>query len=138
MPGSAWTWPAAPGAGEEAGVLLETPAYFCHPLLHCTLNLSSGNRDQVMENSRDEAEEGSERELPRGGCGTRGCRRGRRGHWPFGHGICVSLILGTVSSSVACVFKNHREMERVQKRATKMADKNAFVVQARISASAWV
>lgn len=116
---------------------MKTPTSFCNPPLHCTLNLSGGNRDQVVESSGDEAEEGSEWELPGGGCSTGGCWGGRRGHRPLGRGIGVRPILRVASGSAACVFKNHCEMERVQKRATKMADKNAFVVQACMSASAW-
>lgn len=63
---------------------------------------------------------------------------GEMGTWPRGCGGCVSPILPTASSSAAGALKNHREMESVQKRATEMADKNAFVVQVHISAQAWV
>lgn len=53
------------------GVPHETHTYFCHPLLHCTLNFLDVSRDQVMENSGVEAEEGSECCLAQGALGGR-------------------------------------------------------------------
>lgn len=73
MLGTTWTRSAVPGAGEEVGILLEPPNYFCYLPLHCTLNLLGGNRDRVMENSRDKAERDPSQSYPEAAAASGGC-----------------------------------------------------------------
>lgn len=45
------------------------------------------------------------------------------GCWGEGHSDCASPILPTASSSAARALESHWKMERVQRRATEMAEK---------------